>query len=314
MLGSSSSDPTYYANDDVDNSAAQPASPRRLHLRAATPLINEIFGTDDPTVAPLQELLEKVGQEFLFGRVANIVASSTGCYEVATTAPHITEKLEAFLQIIQEQRIRYLLSKPTLAEDAVFSSYDMRELHAKWKNDYKTWMDAATIRDYEWWCAGQRKGDHQRAHQILRSSFSAFLFQIIGNKHLLLTAIQHPICIAAQPADAIQRFMTAWEQEKSSDEYKRRVDISERLTEERRALKRAAHAARQDLVQGKKISMAINRGAREWDDMSSEEARLLNDFNSGKLHRVRDDCDAAFRWNAQMRATAGSAASRMGTL
>ena len=87
--------------------------------------------------------------------------------------------------------------------------------------------------------------------------FSAFVFQIIGNKHVVLASIQHPICSSAPPADAIQRFMRAWEEEKSSDDYKKRVQISEQLTKERRALKNAAHAARQALVRGRNIHAAI---------------------------------------------------------
>ena len=87
--------------------------------------------------------------------------------------------------------------------------------------------------------------------QLQRSVFSAFVFQIIGNKHVVLAAIQYSISSAAQPAYAIQRFMSAWEKEKLSEEYKKRMQISERLTKERRDLRNAAHAARQALVRGK---------------------------------------------------------------
>ena len=112
-------------------------------------------------------------------------------------------------------------------------------------------MNAETMINYNWWLEEPGKGNHQKAHQLRRSAFSAFVFQIIGNKHVVLASIQHPISSAAQPADAIQRFMRAWEDEKSSDDYKKRMQISERLTKERRALKNAAHAARQALVRGK---------------------------------------------------------------
>ena len=45
----------------------------------------------------------------------------------------------------------------------------------------------------------------------------------------------------------LQSFMNAWEQEKTTEEYKKRVEISERRTEERTRLKNAAHEARRDL-------------------------------------------------------------------
>ena len=154
-----------------------------------------------------------------------------------------------------------------------------------------------------------------------KSAFSAFLFQVIGNKHVLLAAIQHPVFSAAQPeavlssaeqpAAMLQSFMNAWEQEKTTEEYKKRVEISERRTEERTRLKNAAHEARRDLVQGRKINDAILRGDRTWDDLGVLEKALLDDFNSGKLRRVRDECDAAFGWNRATSSAAGGAASRL---
>ncbi len=312
------------ANSDKEespNSAAQPVPKRHEKLRPHTPRVNGIFLTDDDSAAPLQDLLENIAKEYLFGKVANIVATARGCYEAAT-APDVIEKLEALLEIIQEQRARHLRRHPHLATDRVFDGDHMHEIHKEWMHDDRTWMNADTVREYEWWLSGTWRGDQQKAHQIRRRAFSAFLFQVIGNKHVLLACIQHPICSAAQPATSIgsaaqpaaitQRFMTAWEQEKSSDDYKKRVQVSQRSTDERRALKKAAHAARQALARAKKINGAILRGSRAWEDLSNTEKALLDDFNSGSLIRIRDECDAAFGWNKQMRGDAGSAAARVG--
>ena len=62
---------------------------------------------------------------------------------------------------------------------------------------------------------------------------------------------------------------------------------------------------------GGKVNGAIMRGDRTWDDLGDAEKALLDDFNSGKLHRVRDERDEAFGWNRDMRSAAGSAASRL---
>jgi len=62
---------------------------------------------------------------------------------------------------------------------------------------------AASVRDYEWWLHDKSRGSQQKAHQHRRSAFSAYLFQVIGNKHVLLACIQHPICSAAQAAAVI---------------------------------------------------------------------------------------------------------------
>ena len=99
----------------------------------------------------------------------------------------------------------------------------MEDIYKEWMNDHRSWMNAETVQEYEWLRRGWRQGDQQRAHHIRRSGFSAYLFQIIGNKHMLLSCIQHAICSAAQPADAIQRFIDAWEQEKSATDRKKRM-------------------------------------------------------------------------------------------
>ena len=62
---------------------------------------------------------------------------------------------------------------------------------------------------------------------------------------------------------------------------------------------------------GGKINGAIMRGDRTWDDLGDAEEALMDDFNSGKLRRVRDECDEAFAWNRDMRSAAGSAATRL---
>ena len=98
----------------------------------------------------------------------------------------------------------------------------------------------------------------------------------------------------------------------NSEDYKKRVQVSERLTEERRQLKSNAHAARQEVARGQMINAAILSGARVWRDLSDKEKVLLDDFNSSKLHRARGACDEAFGWNKEMRSVAGSAASRVG--
>ena len=84
--------------------------------------------------------------------------------------------------------------------------------------------------------------------------------------------------------------MTAWEEEKATDAYKDRVRMSEEATEQRKQLKKEAHAARQHLMRGKKINNDISLGLRHWVNLSADEKTLLNEFNSGQLTRCRNDC------------------------
>ena len=208
---------TWGATRSPPRSAAQLATSSNVVRRPATPRVNAIFGSDASAEAALQELLEKIGRDFLFGKVANIAASSDGRFDAAA-APHIPEKLEEFLRVVEEQRANQLRRTPGLASDAIFTSFHMQEIHKEWMNDYGSWMNAETVQEYERLRNGRCKGDTQKAHQLRRSAFSAYLFQIIGNKHVLLSGIQRPICSAAQPADAIRRFMDACEQRRDDED------------------------------------------------------------------------------------------------
>ena len=54
------------------------------------------------------------------------------------------------------------------------------------------------------------------------------------------------------------------------------------------------------------------RGSNQRAALSDQDKALLDDFICGRLARVRDECDAAFGWNKEMRTAAGSAAIRIG--
>ena len=65
-------------------------------------------------------------------------------------------------------------------------------------------------------------------------------------------------------------------------------------------------------MRGRKIHADILRGSKERAALSDQDSALLADFISGRLALVRDECDAAFGWNREMRIAAGSAAISMG--
>ena len=128
------------------SSAAEPAQqePTGSALPPRHHRVNAVFGTDDPSMAPLQELLEQIGSQLLFGKVANIVASKTGCNDMAIS-PCIVDKLEVFLEIVEEMRSRHLRRHPSLTSDAVFSLEDMQDIHHEWMEDHENWMNLTML-------------------------------------------------------------------------------------------------------------------------------------------------------------------------
>ena len=87
------------------------------------------------------------------------------------------------------------------------------------------------------------QGKGQGAHQSRRSAFSAYLFQILGNKHIVLAMIRSPCTCAAQ----LRHFITEWRQYKETDEYNKTVADSCRKTAEQTARKERAHILRRQL-------------------------------------------------------------------
>jgi hypothetical protein len=279
-------------------------------LRGPIPRVTAIFGSDAEHTAALRDLLEKIAKEFLYDKVSRIVVTTEGCYEAAASVNNL-EKLEMYLQVIQGQREKHLRRHPDLAPDAVFNSWDMQEIYNTWMEDHTSWMNAKNIEVYKKLLDLKGRGVQQKAHQMRRSSFAVYLFQILGNKHVLLASVKYPLCSAEQPAQIIDEFMTSWNVEKATDEYKKRVQISEKATEERKQLKKKAHAARQNLVRGIKINNEIKHSLRFWINLSADEKTLVEDFNSGQLICRRNDCDAAFGWDKQQRDAVQSAAARL---
>jgi D-serine dehydratase len=92
----------------------------------------------------------------------------------------------------------------------------MKEIHNVWMSQLNSWMNPETTQKYNDLREGLRKGDLARAHKLRKQAFNAYLFQVMGNKHVLLDCIQHAICNVAQRADAMRQFIDDWTQEKPS--------------------------------------------------------------------------------------------------
>ena len=305
----------------------QDVVPQTSHLSgAAQPAsfswVNLIFSSEGSE--KLQDLLDKIQREFWYGKLAGIVATANGCYQTAEPLPAL-QKLETFLQVTQQQRDRHLQRHQELDKYSVFTEDHMLEIFRTWRDDWRSWMNPETQHEYEEELKSPQKGARQRAHQLRRGAFNTFLFQVFGNKHIVLACIQYPICSAVQPATSGHRVaqhvssyiadvMQAWECEKNSSDYQKRRDISIKLTNQRSVLKKAAHDARQELARASKIAELLAKssdGDRDFHDLPQKDKNLLDAFHSGELARVRDKCDAAFGWNLQRRNAAGTAAGRL---
>ena len=195
------------------SSAAQPATSCNHTQKSRTPRVDAIFHSDAGSSRALQDVLEWITRDMLWNKVANIRTWPHGCY-VAFIAPHITEKLEEFLRVVEEQRGNHLRRTPNARYDDTFNDDDMKEIYNTWITHHALWMNQKTHNEWKALRNRGRKGDAQQAHNKRRSAFSAYLFQIIGDKDLLYYFIKYPISSAAQPADDIRKFMNWWHEHK----------------------------------------------------------------------------------------------------
>ena len=136
----------------------------------------------------------------------------------------------------------------------------MREIYNTWLNDHTSWMNAKKLHTYELQLASTDWGAEQRAHQMRRSAFSAYLFHLFGSRHILLACIQHPICSGSQPEPSwIPSFVQAWDSEKTSPDYQKRREISKTFKRPRTKLNNDTQAARQVLAHAREIKAAIEK-------------------------------------------------------
>ena len=179
-------------------SAAQPAAANASAGQPAAQPAAKSDGAAQHATLPLRKLNKRSGQ--------------LGAWAVVVQ----TEELEEFLRVVEVQRANHLRRTPGLPFDAIFTELHMEEIQNEWMSQHDSWMNAETAQKYNDWRNGRGKGDNQRAHKLQRQAFSAYLFQIMGNKHVLLDCIQHAICSVAQPAEAMRQFIDRWTQEKPS--------------------------------------------------------------------------------------------------
>jgi len=102
------------------------------------------------------------------------------------------DQLEAFLDIIVDQRVTHLQLRPEISADAVFSDEDMKEIINRWTEEGSS-MNTGTATRYNELRHCNQPNAVRMADEMRKSAFNCFLFRIIGNKHLLLAAIKHPV-------------------------------------------------------------------------------------------------------------------------
>jgi hypothetical protein len=244
--------------------------------------------------------------------------------------------LDTFLQICEEKRNHHIAKKqrrsdmmPPDMQGMIFDDADMQEIYNDWLEDFPTWMipdkqqqylrlvEAADEKAKEKKGKGKEKGKEkkgkgsgpgQKAHQLRRSAFSAYQFQIIGNKHMVHAMIRTGLGSADQPATQLPQFITSWNAYKESDEYRKALQDSVKKTDEQCQLKAAAHTARRRLQQGSRLQKQLMTDAFMWEDLTTAEQELVNAFANNSLRVAVVKANEAYGFNRESRPRGSSIA------
>jgi hypothetical protein len=104
---------------------------------------------------------------------------------------------------------------------------------------------------------GKGSGPGQKTHQLRRSAFSAYQFQIIGNKHMLHAMIRTPLSSVAQSTVQLQDFINNWQEYKQKREHQKTVQDNDKKPEKWIQLKATADKTCRRFAEGKSFQKQI---------------------------------------------------------
>ena len=121
------------------------------------------------------------------------------------------------------------------------------------------------------------------------------MFQVSGCKWLLREFLRLPLAYgptqtptssAARPA--WQDLLSAFEEHKNSEEYRKAVENSKRKGEDHVRLSNRLWWARHDHEKGKNISFNVCAGIVDFDSLSQDDQELAQDFEAGRTQKNLD--------------------------
>ena len=162
----------------------------------------------------------------------------------------------------------------------------MKTIYNTWRADVHSYMKEATLADY----ATMRT---PQAHQLTKTTHSTYLFHLSGCKWLLREFLrlpltygptQTPTSSAARPA--WHHLLSAFEEHKSSQEYRLAVKNSQRKGEQHVRLSNRLWWARHNHEKGKNTSFKVRAGIVEFHSLSHNAQRLAQEYESGRSESI----------------------------
>ena len=134
----------------------------------------------------------------------------------------------------------------------IFGDDDLKNIYNTWRADVHSWMNATTL-------AAHRTMRRQQALQLEKKTHQTYMFLLAGCKWLLREFLRLPLAYGPTRAPTSSAALPSWhhllssfEQHKSSLEYRRAVENSQRQGEQHVRLSRRLWWARHNREKGNK--------------------------------------------------------------
>jgi len=159
----------------------------------------------------------------------------------------------------------------------VFSTGDMKEIMNAWRLQPETWMNPESFTLVN---AMTRNQDY---HQACKKRFGTMLFELFGNKSLVLTFIKCPICSAAQPALVLSTFANAWHDVKNSPQACTARENSQK--QEKPRLSKRIYELKKTMKRGESIAEWVAADCGNWDLLSTADQHIWLEYDPVNLKR-----------------------------
>ena len=140
-----------------------------------------------------------------------------------------------------------------------------------------------------------RTGQNQKAHQLAKSRFSTYLFQLSGCKFLLHKLIELPIVnlissnSVGQPvSQVLTDLINSLEEHKKTAQYQEAVKRSEKLQEGQKRLSHQLWWAQYNYTKGRNLQVKVLDGTLKFDDLNPKEQELVEEFDTRRSAKALD--------------------------
>ena len=270
--------------------------PRNAIPKEATPLWND-FIDNVPAGDEQNSLMNYIAHKCFYNDLLHINEDG----EWLENPMSLSYKMERLLMVCKRQREVHITrlrstgdprcSAERPADDLlmIFNDDDMKTIYNTWRADVHSYMKEATLAAYETMLP-------QQAHQLTKTTHSAYLFHLSGCKWLLRELLrlpltygptQTPTSSAARPA--WHHLLSAFEEHKNSAEYRKAVQNSQYKGDNHVRISKRLWWARHDREKGKNISFKVHAGNVEFDSLNQSDQRLAEDYESGRSDAKLND-------------------------